>query len=40
VALADLLWSGRTALPVVSVTGMPMGRVTLDALLKRAARPL
>lgn len=39
-ALADLLWSGRTALPVVSVTGMPMGRVTLDALLKRAARPL
>ncbi|WP_440411421.1 ABC transporter ATP-binding protein [Neorhizobium petrolearium] len=38
-ALADLLWSGRKALPVVSASGAPMGRVTLDALLKCAARP-
>jgi len=38
-ALADLLWTGRSALPVVSASGAPMGRVTLDALLKRATRP-
>jgi osmoprotectant transport system ATP-binding protein len=38
-ALAELLWSGRAAAPVVSVSGQPLGRVTLDALLKRAARP-
>ena len=38
-ALADLLWSGRPALPVISVDGVPKGRITLGALLKRAARP-
>ncbi|UIK03719.1 ABC transporter ATP-binding protein [Neorhizobium galegae] len=38
-ALADLIWSGRDALPVISRSGAPMGRVTLDAILKRAARP-
>jgi osmoprotectant transport system ATP-binding protein len=37
--LANLLWTGRNAVPVVSESGMPMGRVTLEALLKRAARP-
>jgi osmoprotectant transport system ATP-binding protein len=36
--LAELLWSGRKAAPIVSANGAPMGRVTLDALLKRAAR--
>lgn len=38
-ALATLLWSGRQALPVVAVDGSPLGRVTVDALVKRAARP-
>jgi osmoprotectant transport system ATP-binding protein len=38
-ALADLLWSGRDALPVISASGAPRGRVTLKALLKRAMRP-
>jgi osmoprotectant transport system ATP-binding protein len=38
-ALAELLWTGRQAAPVISETGSPMGRITLDALLKRAARP-
>lgn len=37
-ALAALLWSGRDALPVVSVGGNPIGRITLATLLKRAAR--
>jgi osmoprotectant transport system ATP-binding protein len=36
--LAELLWSGRRAAPVVSATGAPMGRVTLEALVKRASR--
>jgi osmoprotectant transport system ATP-binding protein len=38
-ALAELMWSGRRAAPVISASGHPLGRVTLDALLKRAARP-
>lgn len=38
-ALADLLWSGRDALPVVSSSGAPLGKITLQALRRRAARP-
>jgi osmoprotectant transport system ATP-binding protein len=38
-ALAELIWTRRNAVPVVSDSGAPMGRVTLDGLLKRAARP-
>jgi len=38
-ALAELLWSRRSALPVTDGDGAPIGRVTLDALLSRAARP-
>jgi osmoprotectant transport system ATP-binding protein len=39
-ALAELLWSKRSALPVTDGDGKPIGRVTLTALLSRAARPL
>ena len=35
-ALAELLWSRREALPVVAGDGSPAGRVTLEALLRRA----
>jgi osmoprotectant transport system ATP-binding protein len=38
-ALAELLWSGRPALPVKGDDGKPLGRVTVDGLVKRAARP-
>ncbi|RWX79329.1 ABC transporter ATP-binding protein [Neorhizobium lilium] len=38
-ALAELMWSGRRAAPVISQTGEMVGRITLDALLKHAARP-
>ncbi|TPW30707.1 ABC transporter ATP-binding protein [Pararhizobium mangrovi] len=38
-ALAELLWSGRNALPVVDAAGAPLGRVTREALLEQAARP-
>ncbi|MER8706142.1 ABC transporter ATP-binding protein [Mesorhizobium sp. M1088] len=38
-ALAELLWSGRPALPVKDTDGKPLGRVTVDGLVKRAARP-
>ncbi|ESZ48576.1 ATP-binding protein [Mesorhizobium sp. L2C054A000] len=38
-ALAELLWSGRPALPVKGEDGKPLGRVTVDGLVKRAARP-
>lgn len=38
-ALAELLWSGRPALPVKGADGKPVGRVTMDGLVKRAARP-
>ncbi|TKT80288.1 ABC transporter ATP-binding protein [Aquamicrobium sp. LC103] len=38
-ALAELLWSGRRALPVAAGDGAILGRVTIDALVKRAARP-
>ncbi len=37
-ALAELLWSGRDAAPVASADGQPIGRVTLDGLVRRAAR--
>ncbi|MEI9422154.1 ABC transporter ATP-binding protein [Mesorhizobium sp. Cs1299R1N1] len=38
-ALAELLWSGRPALPVKGTDGKPIGRITVDGLVKRAARP-
>ncbi|WP_420960458.1 ABC transporter ATP-binding protein [Brucella sp. IR073] len=37
-ALAELLWSGREALPVTA-NGKRIGRVTVEGLIKRAARP-
>ena len=37
-ALAAGLWSGRRAIPVTRA-GRPLGRVTLDAILARGARP-
>ena len=38
-ALAELLWSGRDAMPVISDDGTPLGKVTVEGLVKRAARP-
>lgn len=38
-ALAELLWSGRKALPVLDHDGRPLGQVTLDRLLHQAERP-
>lgn len=38
-ALAELLWSGRTALPVQDQDGRTLGRVTLEKLLHQAGRP-
>jgi osmoprotectant transport system ATP-binding protein len=38
-ALAELLWSGRPALPVIGKDGAVIGRVTVDGLLKHAVRP-
>ena len=38
-ALAELLWSGRPALPVKDENGKALGRVTVDGLVKLAARP-
>ena len=38
-ALAELLWSGRDACPVVGDDGRPLGRLTRAALIARAARP-
>ena len=38
-ALAELLWSGRPALPVTGADGKAIGKVTVDGLVKRAARP-
>ncbi|PYE34886.1 osmoprotectant transport system ATP-binding protein [Rhizobium sp. PP-F2F-G38] len=37
-ALAELLWSGRDAAPIVGADGQPIGRITLDGLVRRAAR--
>ena len=39
-ALAQLLWAGRTALPVAAADGTLVGRVTVDSLVRRAARPV
>lgn len=38
-ALAELLWSGRKALPIHDHDGRPLGRVTLEKLLHQAERP-
>lgn len=38
-ALAELLWSRRSALPVHDSDGMLIGRVTLETVLKHASRP-
>lgn len=38
-ALAELLWSGRPALPVTDAGGTTIGRVTIEALVRHAARP-
>ena len=38
-ALAELMWSGRSALPVHDPNGAILGRVTVDGLVRRAARP-
>lgn len=38
-ALAELLWSGRRSLPVVAPDGSALGCVTVEGLVKRAARP-
>jgi len=38
-ALSELLWSGRSALPVAAANGAIIGKVSLDGLVKRAARP-
>jgi len=39
-ALAELLWSGRTALPVTGTDGTVLGRVTRETLLRLAERPV
>jgi osmoprotectant transport system ATP-binding protein len=38
-ALSELLWSGRQAAPVVAEDGSSLGKVTLEALSRRAAGP-
>ncbi len=38
-ALAELLWSGRDALPVAGPDGAVIGKVSLEGLAKRAAGP-
>lgn len=38
-ALAELLWSGRSASPVTGPDGAIVGRVTVEGLLKHAAAP-
>ncbi|TCP89519.1 osmoprotectant transport system ATP-binding protein [Rhizobium sp. PP-CC-2G-626] len=37
-ALAELLWSGRDAAPIIGADGQRIGRITLDGLVRRAAR--
>jgi osmoprotectant transport system ATP-binding protein len=39
-ALAELLWSGKPALPVRDPDGRSLGKVTVEGLIKRAARPV
>jgi osmoprotectant transport system ATP-binding protein len=38
-ALSELLWSGRSALPVTAADGTIIGKVSVEGLRKRAARP-
>jgi osmoprotectant transport system ATP-binding protein len=38
-ALSEMLWAGRSALPVIDADGTILGQVTLDALTRRAAKP-
>ncbi|WEX75291.1 ABC transporter ATP-binding protein [Sinorhizobium numidicum] len=38
-ALSELLWSGRSVLPVAAPDGAIIGKISLEALVKRAARP-
>lgn len=38
-ALSQLLWSGRSSLPVAAPDGAILGHVSLETLVKRAARP-
>ena len=38
-ALAELLWSGREALPVTNGSGEAMGVVSLERILRHARRP-
>ncbi|HTO30954.1 MAG TPA: ABC transporter ATP-binding protein [Pararhizobium sp.] len=38
-ALSEMLWTGRNALPVADADGTILGRVTLEALARRAAKP-
>ncbi|WP_279482537.1 ABC transporter ATP-binding protein [Aureimonas sp. SK2] len=38
-ALAELLWSGREAAPVLDELGLPAGIIRRDALIQSAARP-
>ena len=38
-ALSELLWAGRSALPVEAADGTILGRVTLEGLTRRAAKP-
>ena len=38
-ALEEALWTGRTAVPVRNASGAILGRITLDAAIRQAARP-
>jgi osmoprotectant transport system ATP-binding protein len=38
-ALAELLWTGKPALPVAGPDGTQLGKVTVEGLVKRAVRP-
>jgi osmoprotectant transport system ATP-binding protein len=38
-ALAELMWSGKPALPVMRPDGLLLGKVTVESLVRRAARP-
>jgi osmoprotectant transport system ATP-binding protein len=38
-AYANMLWQGRSELPVVDASGAPLGRVTMEAVAKWAAKP-
>jgi osmoprotectant transport system ATP-binding protein len=39
-ALSELLWQGVQSLPVASADGAPHRRITLPAILARAAAPI